>query len=124
MVDSDFVKISQQMSQQAEQEKNKGNEAFKNGLLEESIKHYSNAIKYDPENYLYYSNRSAAYQKLKDYDRMVRDAQKCVEWNPKFLKGYFRLAKGYQVLHHFTFLLILFSCSKNTQKPSTSWKKL
>lgn len=87
---------------QAEELKNKGNEAFKKGAYNEALDFYSDAIKADPTNYLYYSNRSAAYQKLKQYDRMIRDAQKCIELNPSFVKGYFRLATGYKTTQQFT----------------------
>ena len=39
--------------------KDQGNEAFKNGDIQLSIKFYSEAIDMDPDNHVYYSNRSA-----------------------------------------------------------------
>jgi stress-induced-phosphoprotein 1 len=79
---------------EAEAAKDKGNLAFKNKQFKDSVEHYSDAIKLDPSNHVYYSNRSAAYHKLENYDRMIRDARKCIELSPLFVKGYFRLITG------------------------------
>jgi tetratricopeptide (TPR) repeat protein len=78
----------------AAQAKDRGNEAFKKKLYQQAVDHYSTAIKLDPSNHLYYSNRSAAYDKMGEYNNMIRDARKCIELNPTFLKGYFRLITG------------------------------
>ena len=45
--------------------KDKGNEAFQAGRNDEAIKYYSQAIDIDPDNHVLYSNRSAAYMKIK-----------------------------------------------------------
>ncbi len=39
-----------------------GNEYFKRGDFTEAIKHYSEAIGLDPENYVFYSNRSVRFR--------------------------------------------------------------
>lgn len=39
--------------------KDQGNEAFKQGDIPLSIKYYTEAIDMDPDNHVYYSNRSA-----------------------------------------------------------------
>jgi len=37
-----------------------------------------------------YSNRSAAYTQLKDLDKALLDAEKCIELSSDFPKGHFR----------------------------------
>ena len=44
--------------------KEKGNEEFSRGNLEEAIKFYSRAIECDDRNEVFYSNRSAVYLKM------------------------------------------------------------
>lgn len=39
---------------------------------------------------MFYSNRSGAYASLKNYDAALEDANKCIEINPKWAKGYQR----------------------------------
>ena len=50
---------------QAENEKNKGNEAIKSKDYSEAIKYYTNSIKFDPSLYQSYGNRALAYIKTK-----------------------------------------------------------
>mmetsp|Transcript_9609 Transcript_9609/g.35991 ORF Transcript_9609/g.35991 Transcript_9609/m.35991 type:complete len:485 (-) Transcript_9609:35-1489(-) len=76
---------------QAEQYKNQGNIAFKNGFVEEAIRLFSCAIDLDDQNHVYYSNRSAAYLKLGSAkSKAFQDAKKCVELKPDWAKGYSR----------------------------------
>jgi len=44
--------------------KNKGNAEFKQKNFEKAIEHYSEAIKLDPTNQVFYSNRSGCYTSL------------------------------------------------------------
>jgi len=74
----------------AEQEKEKGNECFRLDQIPEAIKHYSEAIKRDPKNPVYYSNRAASYTKLGEYPLGIKDCDKCIELDPTFVKAYQR----------------------------------
>ena len=47
--------------------KERGNAHFKNAKFPQAIAEYTEAIKRDPSNPTYYSNRAAAYQKLMDF---------------------------------------------------------
>ncbi len=76
----------------AEAEKKLGNEAFGKKEYEAAIKHYTEAIKLDGENATFYSNRSACYASLKKWTEALEDALQCVSKDPKFIKGYLRLA--------------------------------
>jgi stress-induced-phosphoprotein 1 len=78
--------------QQAEQAKEKGNKAFGEQNFTEAIKWYTEAIKCDPKNHVYYSNRSAAYSGLKQWGKALEDAELCVRTNKQWGKGYYRKA--------------------------------
>eukprot|EP01100_Stratorugosa_tubuloviscum_P000793 TRINITY_DN117_c1_g2_i4.p1 TRINITY_DN117_c1_g2~~TRINITY_DN117_c1_g2_i4.p1 ORF type:complete len:319 (-),score=177.58 TRINITY_DN117_c1_g2_i4:928-1884(-) len=75
--------------------KNNGNTAFLNGKFEESITYFTEAISYDPNNHVLYSNRSGAYASLKDWTKALSDAQKTVELKSDFAKGFSRLGIAY-----------------------------
>jgi tetratricopeptide (TPR) repeat protein len=45
---------------------------------------------------IYHSNRSNAYFKLKDYANAMEDAEKCMELNPSWFRGYIRKALIYE----------------------------
>ncbi|KAI9596127.1 stress-induced-phosphoprotein 1-like protein [Syncephalis fuscata] len=67
-----------------------GNKAFAAGDHAKAVEHFSEAIKLDANNHVLYSNRSAAYASLRDYDRALGDAEKTVELKPDWAKGYGR----------------------------------
>jgi len=68
----------------AEKAKEEGNVFAKKQQFPEAVKCYSEAIKRDPSNHLYYSNRSAAYLSLLAYPEALKDANKCLELKPDF----------------------------------------
>jgi len=78
--------------QRAEAFKEKGNRAFGEKKYDEAINFYTEAIKIDARNHVYFSNRSAAYMGKNMYSNALEDAEQCVKLNPKWGKGYFRRA--------------------------------
>jgi len=78
--------------QRAEAFKEKGNRAFSEKKFDEAINFYTEAIKIDSRNHVYFSNRSAAYMGKNMYTNALEDAEQCVKLNPKWGKGYFRRA--------------------------------
>ena len=96
-----------------------GNKAFAAKNFDAAIKHYSDAIKVNPHNHVFFSNRryvklnhqdlkfcwkdiafdcwqnvfnSASYGGIKDWENAVIDAKECIRLDPTFIKGYYRLA--------------------------------
>ncbi|VFR01952.1 unnamed protein product [Cuscuta campestris] len=74
----------------ADWELEKGNQLFKEENYSDAVEHYSESIKRNPSNLLAYSNRAASYTKLGALHEGLKDAEKCIELDPKFVKGYIR----------------------------------
>ena len=78
-----FVPFS---SFQAEEARKLGNDAMKSGKHFEAMIHYTHAIKNDPRNHEYYSNRSLALLKVDQYYHARLDAIKAIELKPDWPK--------------------------------------
>ncbi|KAI4303228.1 hypothetical protein MLD38_038883 [Melastoma candidum] len=74
----------------ADEEREKGNEFFKDQNYPEAVKHYTEALKRNPMDPRVYSNRAASYTKLGALPEGLKDAEKCIELDPTFSKGYNR----------------------------------
>lgn len=57
---------------------------------DEAIQQYTEAIKLNP-NPVFYSNRAAAYGALNKHEQAAEDAERAIDLDPKFAKGYSRL---------------------------------
>lgn len=76
----------------AEQLKEEGSREFSAGRFKEAYDLFTAAIQADNTNHILFSNRSAAACQLKEYEKALADAQTTVSLNPKWAKGYNRLA--------------------------------
>lgn len=75
---------------EADAHKVKGNQLMSQKKYTDAIKEYTAAIALDP-NPVYYSNRAAAWSGLGKHESAVEDAERAIELDPKFAKGYSRL---------------------------------
>ena len=74
--------------------KEEGNALFKAGEYLKAAAAYTKAIKAEPSNHVYYSNRANAFLKLSKAGKALADAEKCLELAPDFVKGYHRKASA------------------------------
>jgi len=79
--------------------KDEGNTFFKQGEHLKAAAAYTKAIKAEPDNHVYYSNRSQAFLKLSKVAKAVEDADKCIDLAPDFVKGYHRKAAALAALN-------------------------
>jgi len=70
--------------------KAKGNAAFQAKNYEEAIKHFTEAIGFDSGDHVFFSNRSACYASLEQYEKALEDGRECVKLKPDWPKGYTR----------------------------------
>jgi len=75
---------------QAQEAKLKGNEFFGKGQFKQALEHYTKAIKLDPTDPAFYSNRAVTYLNLEQNDKAIQDADQCIKLKPEWSKGYFR----------------------------------
>ncbi|KAG9391529.1 TPR repeat [Carpediemonas membranifera] len=68
-----------------------GNDSIRGGRLDEAIDFYSQAIKIDNTNAIYYCNRAAAYVQKRALAEAKADAERAVELDPRYSKGHSRL---------------------------------
>jgi tetratricopeptide (TPR) repeat protein len=85
-------------NEEAEGYKAAGNELFIKKKYSEAVKKYKKAASLDPTNVIYWSNMAFCYEKIRDLSAFKETAQKCVDIDPTFIKGYYRLAKAHQLL--------------------------
>ncbi|RYR59897.1 hypothetical protein Ahy_A05g025844 isoform C [Arachis hypogaea] len=74
----------------ADEEREKGNEYFKQQKYPEAVRHYTESLRRNPKDPRTYSNRAACYTKLGAMPEGLKDAEKCIELDPTFVKGYTR----------------------------------
>ncbi|DAZ92496.1 TPA: hypothetical protein N0F65_012726 [Lagenidium giganteum] len=75
---------------QADAWKAKGNAALSSGNPKEAVECYTKAIELNPNDHVFYSNRSAAYMSLDDAEHALEDAEACIKVKPDWAKGYSR----------------------------------
>lgn len=75
-----------------EEHRQKGNDFFREGKYPDAVQEYTESLKRNPTDHRVYSNRAACYTKLTAFMEAQKDADKCIELEPTFTKGYSRKA--------------------------------
>jgi stress-induced-phosphoprotein 1 len=70
--------------------KDEGNTAFKAGDFPTAVRLYTEAIKRDPDNFVYYANRATARSKLMEFSGALEDCDKALKLNPRYTKALVR----------------------------------
>ncbi|KAH9982709.1 hypothetical protein BGW80DRAFT_1264648 [Lactifluus volemus] len=89
------VPASAEDKAQAEKNKQAGNSLMNSKQYDKAIDAYTEAIKLDPSNPVYYSNRAAAHSSKGDHLSAVVDAEKAINVDSKFVRGYSRLGHAH-----------------------------
>nr|XP_002733822.1 PREDICTED: tetratricopeptide repeat protein 28-like [Saccoglossus kowalevskii] len=85
------------------------NEACQNGDFQKATRLYTETISLDPTNHVLYSNRSAAFIKMQQYEKALQDAVTAKELCPKWAKAYYRQGLALQHLGRHADSLAAFS---------------
>jgi len=76
---------------EAEQARQKGNEAYRRGDYAEAIKSYTLCLEHDAASVLAYSNRAMAHLQLRNFEGAQLDAAAALNLDATFLKARYRL---------------------------------
>lgn len=79
----------------AAEKKEEGNAFFKADKFPEAVAVYTESIKRNPMEHTTFSNRAAAYLKLGAFDDALKDADRCLELRPDFVKAHARRGHSY-----------------------------
>ncbi|TDH69872.1 hypothetical protein CCR75_005640 [Bremia lactucae] len=89
------------MAQTAAEWKAKGNAALSAGNSKEAVECYTQAIALDPNDHVFYSNRSAAFLSLDDATSALEDAELCIRTKPDWPKAYSRKGAALHALKRY-----------------------
>lgn len=78
----------------AQEYREKGNAFLKAKDYTRAVELYSRAIDLEVRNRVLYSNRSRAYLRLERYEDAQLDARICIDMDPKWPNGWWRLSKA------------------------------
>ena len=85
-------------SKSCEDHKAEGNEFFNSEMYKEAINSYTEAIRHNKLNPIYWSNRAQCYIKLKQFEKSLSDAEQATQLDNKSAKSKYRLAMSWSGL--------------------------
>ncbi|KAK7101229.1 small glutamine-rich tetratricopeptide repeat-containing protein alpha-like [Littorina saxatilis] len=85
--------------EEAERLKNKGNDFMKSEKFSDALESYTQAIKLDGKNAVYYCNRAAAYSKLNKHQQAIEDCNRALSIDPSYSKAYGRMGIAFTALN-------------------------
>lgn len=81
--------------------KEKGNKFLQAKQFDEAIAAYTEAINLNPSDHVFFSNRSAAYLSKGDGEHALSDAERCIQINSSWAKGYSRKGAALHALRRY-----------------------
>ncbi|XP_036403360.1 uncharacterized protein zgc:123010 isoform X1 [Megalops cyprinoides] len=72
----------------------KGIKLVNQGQYAQAVSMFTEAIRYDPNDYRFFGNRSYCYECLEQYPSALSDAERAIELAPDWPKGYFRKGRA------------------------------
>lgn len=109
-------------TKQAEKYKNEGNVHFKKGEHALAIEKYTYATELDPNNPVFFTNRSNAYFQMKNYEKSLRDALKSVKADSNWGKGHYRAGMAHFEMKAFPAALAAFKLALDLSPDNASFK--
>lgn len=82
--------------------KDEGNDHFKAQRYPDAIASYTEAVKRDPSNPVYLTNRAVAFTKLGEYPSAVKDCDAAIALDPKNIKAFLRKGQAYHLMREYT----------------------
>jgi len=78
----------------------KGNDLLDDGLVEEAIEEYSEAIRKKPDFLEAYFSRGISFRILGEYRPVIDDMDEVIDINPEFVRAYVERGLSYKFLAH------------------------
>ena len=107
----------------AETFKERGNELLRQNKNLEAIESYTRAIELNPQNHVYYGNRSQAKLNIRDFDGAIKDANKSIELDQSYTKAYYRKAVANKGLGNYQLALKEFQRLQNCYPNDKTYQK-
>jgi len=104
--------------------KDKGNDEFKKGNMAQAIEYYTYATEIDPNNPIFFTNRSAAYAHMQKWDKSLRDADKAIKLNSSWEKGYWRKGNAHFELNQFDEATAAYKQAMDLEPNNQTYKEL
>ena len=104
----------------SDQEKEKGNEAYKAKKFDIALQHYDKAIELDSTNMSYILNKAAVYFEMGDFDKCIEMAEKSIQVGRENGVDFKQIAKGYARIGNAYFKQKKYESAKNFFSKSLS----
>ncbi|KAJ3343379.1 TOM (translocase of outer membrane) complex component [Gonapodya sp. JEL0774] len=76
--------------------KNRGNKLYEQKRYKEAVEAYTEAIEYNPDDSVFYSNRAACFMNLSKLDECIQDCTAALRLNPSYVKSLYRRGTAYE----------------------------
>ena len=92
---SEEERMQVEKAKEAEEWKNKGNQAYKDKQFQDAINYYDQAINCNPSELTYYTNKAAVYFEMKEYDTCIELCNVAIKIAAEGYYDYQKLAKAW-----------------------------